>query len=894
MVDAVIPGSECAFIIDWFQHPLKLQEVHALALQLDDTTGVYRKALIRVEFPDFAYLLFAQDPEAGLIDRARRAIASPPISAVMQITKVRTIAGYQATPTVPALIIKGSDLHAVFRTPEIKALGGYVEEHTSISRSRKLTALRKMSQCCWIPIAGFEIIDESNPLRLSKSHIREYKISDWEKLSPLPLETQASFTPPSGSSIRVLSFDIEVYKPSKRSGGMPDPEDRANFILCISVVVHEKSLFAAASTQGRREITIHTIFDVRKPDEYLPDQTVIYRYATEYEMLRGFWEQIARDDPVLILGFNVQAWDFRYIHERMRLHGIAYPSNLSIYKNSTAKIATRRSNWSSDAYQHNDLLWPDIPGIVTLDLHKFYTRARPQLRKHSLDYISRYYLGRGKYPFSQERIVGSYESQDADELSALAQYNVEDSVLVLDLFLSQQVFTEAALEALTSETLLDDLYTKGAQIRAFNKLYRYAKEDRFVVTTSEGLSLSRGERRLVGGLVTAPSPGRFDDVAIYDIRSMYPTLLMSRNICFTTYLEVVKPDSPEHQVFPWETKIAEEDEIVQVHDAAFVTERVQRGICSKLIADQLILRDRIKSWGQSSGGTNAVLTYAQRGVKAVSNALIGLMAAQSEKSKLSFPVAAGVVYTAARSTIRQIIENVSQWQGSVPHGPVVYSDTDSVLVAGMKTEQSRLELLQYLNERYQPFSFDLETAQRLLLVGPKNYIMRLPDGSLVYKGVSFSKRDASDYVADAMRDVTAMIMEDDARRQDVLEYLKTRTDSVRNEPPEVFAMSATVSLSTRSVGGKLARRLIANGAILMPGDVVDYVVLKEPISTCSKKDSSDDAKRKKKASSSLGTTERTATLAEYYACNGKDEIDYDYYVDKLRKSVDRLLVFDDK
>ncbi len=547
------PGSDCAFVIDWFHNSEKLDEVHAVALQLDDKTGFYRKCLVRVPFPDFAYILFADSPSPAAIDRIRRSL--PDVN--MRLTKVKTIAGYQATPTVPALLLRSPDLSPAFKNPEIKRLGGYVEEHTVISRSRKLTALRSMSQCCWISLAGASVIGSEDPTRLAKRRVVEYRFDSWEKLNGIPLDNREAFTPPPSDCIKVLSFDIEVFKPSQRGGGMPDPEDRANFVLCISAVTHERSVL---SESGKKQIVLHTVFDVDNREKYVPEGSIILRYATEYEMIRGFWDQVAREDPALILGFNVQSWDFRYLNARMKVHGITYPSALSIYARPPERIGMRKAHWSSDAFKHNDMLWPDVPGIVVLDLHKFYVRARPALKKHSLDYISRHHLGRGKYPVSQERMVSAYESADPDELSAMAQYNIEDSMLVLDLFMSQHVFEEAAIEAITSETLLDDLYTKGMQVRALNKIYRYAKEEGYVVTTTPTLSIARGqgggggESQLVGALVQGANPGRYDDVAVYDIRSMYPTLLMSKNICYTTFLSNPDASSPEHEVYPWETK----------------------------------------------------------------------------------------------------------------------------------------------------------------------------------------------------------------------------------------------------------------------------------------------------------------------------------------------------
>lgn len=894
------PGSDHAFILDWFQEGSTSNELHALAVQLNDTTGLYEKCLIRVEFPDFAYILFSDTPEPGQIVRARKAISVEAIGASMRQEKVKTIAGYQPTAAAPAVMLLGPDLSLVFKTPEIKALGGYIEEHTSVTRSRKLTAFRGMSQCCWVPLAGFHVLADDDPARLSRPNIREYKVPDADKFSAMPLDSRSAFTPPASSMLRVASFDIEVFKPSTRGGGMPDAEDRANFVLCISVIIHEKSSLGGE----RRAITLHTVYDVAKKEEYIPEGTMIHRYATEYEMIRGFWDQLARDDPVLILGFNVQSWDFRYLHARMKLHGITYPTALSIYVRPSQRLAMRRTQWKSEAFKYNDLLYPDIPGMVVLDLHKFYMRSRPSLRKHSLDYISRHYLGRGKYPVSQQRMVAAYESRDPDELSAMAQYNIEDSMLVLDIFLSQQVFEEAALTALTSETLIDDLYTKGMQVRALNKIYRYAKEDGYVVTTSAGLSIARGvESKLVGAAVMGSNPGRYDDVAVYDIRSMYPTLLMSRNICYTTYLSETAAESktaPEHQVFPWETKSGDDEKPHNVQHAAFVTEKVRRGLCGRLLADQLILRDRIRAWS-SEGGSSLTLKYAQKSVKDVSNSLIGLMGAELDKSRLSFPAAAGVVYTAGRTTITQIIQDVNGWSDSA-HGPVAYSDTDSILVSGMSSPAARATLLSYLNGKYSPFVFELETVGRLLLIGPKNYIMRIEDGSLVYKGVSFSRRNASDFVAQAMRDITEMIMDGGHSRADVLQYVKRRVEGIRSEELDEFVMSAVVSLAARSIGGRLGRRLNAGGAGLMPGDSVEYVVLTNPINEstgCLAVPLLTKTGKPKKAKA-LGVTERTATPEELAACLGggvlegpKIGIDFEYYADSLRTSVEKLLVFDE-
>lgn len=563
----------------------------------------------------------------------------------------------------------------------------------------------------------------------------------------------------------------------------------------------------------------------------------------------------------------------------MKLHGITYPNALSIYARPAGKIGMRRSHWSSEAFKYNDLFYPSIPGMVILDLHKFYSRNRPRLPKHSLGFISQFYLGRTKYPMSQERMVKAYESKDPDELSAMAQYNIEDSMLVLDLFLRQQIFEEVAIEAITSETLIEDLYTKGTQIRDLNKFYRYAKEDDYVVTLSEALSVTKlpgggGGEKLIGAFVSAPEgPGRFEDVAIYDVKSMYPTLLLANNICYTTFL--LDEDKVEHKVFEWESKNSETPEKI-----SFVTVNVRKGVCTRLLEDQLKLRDKIKSWGAGN-----IVKYAQQGVKTVSNSLIGVMAMNPEMSKgMAFTAAAGVVYTIARNSIKQIISDVNE---KLSRHAVIYCDTDSIFVSGMSDSSGRIELLKYLNDNYDPFTFELETVGRVLLMGPKTYILRIPpEGSdnptIVYKGVAFSKKTASYFVSENMKTVTSMIMEENKTREEILEFTKDKISEIKSYPPEDFLMTTTVSTSVRSVGGKLGRRLMSKGNIIQPGDTVDYLVLKKPI----------DSFSSEKHKAAPGITDRTATLEEFESSSSTNiQVDYEYYADSLRKSTDRLLVF---
>ncbi len=846
-----------AFIVDWFQHPGYPDEVHAIALV--DNGEEYIKALVRVVFPNYFYLLLEEEPDLKSIETLKHNLRG---EASIGYKKVRTLFGYQPEPEVPALLVKCNDPSAIIKNRAFKAFGGIPAEQSVVTRSRKLTTLKNMPLCCWISLAGSKVIGEDSPQRASKNGLQEFRFEDWNNLSALPLDRKETFAPPPGSLIKSFSFDIEVYKSSER-GGMPDAEEDDNVVLCISYVVQD-------GERGRYHYFL-SIFDV--PDKsILPPETVVKVYSSEKAMIIDFFEDIAKIDPTVIIGFNIHSWDFDYLHKRLVKHRVKFPLSLGVYKVPVPVKMHTAPGFDFTSYGSN-IVFPSIKGIISIDLHKFFLKSRPKLKKHSLEYISRTFLGTGKHDMSQTRMALAYESKEPRELSLLAQYNVNDSVLVTDLFLKQNVFEEIAIEAIVSETLIEDLYTKGETTRAINQLYRFAKADGYVVTE---VNAPDNVDKLKGGLVTEPRPGLYDDTAIFDIQSMYPSIMIIFNLCYSTY---IRPDQlklfkeGEYITLPWESSISQggKGEVNEVH---FVTDQLRVGVCKKMLSNRIALRNKIKEWVKEEEDKTraAILNMIQKAVKLSSNSLIGLMAVSVKfSSKLAFHACAGAVYTKGRETISRVIEGAGAHVTNPPHGPVVYSDTDSIMIAGMGSLDARKQMLEWLNKNYAPFVFEFENVGRILIISSKNYIMRTDKGETRYVGVSFSKRGSCSFIADTMKEIVEMIMNGETKIR-IMSYVKHRIEELPEESPDDLALTAPVGESERSLGRQIAKRLNANGASFQIGDTIDYVVLKgtkkiQPIS------------------------QRVVSVDEFLANPEMYKIDYDYYSEHLTSGVDRLMVF---
>jgi DNA polymerase delta subunit 1 len=96
------------------------------------------------------------------------------------------------------------------------------------------------------------------------------------------------------------------------------------------------------------------------------------------------------------------------------------------------------------------------------------------------------------------------------------------------------------------------LLTRGQQIKVISQLYREAHKEGFIIPSmrSEGKSLGKSMKKNIykllkiatedqyeGATVIEPEKGYYDvPIATLDFSSLYPSIMMAHNLCYTTLL----------------------------------------------------------------------------------------------------------------------------------------------------------------------------------------------------------------------------------------------------------------------------------------------------------------------------------------------------------------------
>lgn len=84
------------------------------------------------------------------------------------------------------------------------------------------------------------------------------------------------------------------------------------------------------------------------------------------------------------------------------------------------------------------------------------------------------------------------------------------------------------------------LFTRGQQIKVASQLYRKASEYDLIIPTEK---VGQSEGKYEGAVVIEPTRGYYiDPVATLDFASLYPSIMMAHNLCYSTLipLEEVK------------------------------------------------------------------------------------------------------------------------------------------------------------------------------------------------------------------------------------------------------------------------------------------------------------------------------------------------------------------
>jgi DNA polymerase delta subunit 1 len=127
------------------------------------------------------------------------------------------------------------------------------------------------------------------------------------------------------------------------------------------------------------------------------------------------------------------------------------------------------------------------------------------------------------------------------------------------------------------------ILARGQQVKVVSQLYRKAAEENFTIPA---LKTEAAEEQYEGATVIEPTKGYYDiPIATLDFASLYPSIMMAHNLCYTTLLD------PEKIAC---SGLGPDDYIKTPTGDYFVKTHIRKGILPTILEDLISARKRAK------------------------------------------------------------------------------------------------------------------------------------------------------------------------------------------------------------------------------------------------------------------------------------------------------------
>jgi len=509
----------------------------------------------------------------------------------------------------------------------------------------------------------------------------------------------------------------------------------------------------------------------------------------ERKMIEDFSKFIEDSDPDVITGYNIDGFDIPQIMQRaaaLRMPELSwgrYPGPLSQYNNRF---------WWTEGRIVVDAWWA-IKKVL-----------KP--KQETLNAVAKLLLGEEKHDVDPKKMDEEWASDSA----RVMKYCEHDSDLALKVLEKVAILQRSMDLATVSKLPLDDVVNGTTSQLVDSILIREA--DRKNVAVPMTMRSTEETETIEGGYVHEMEQGLFHWVLTLDFRSMYPSMIISKNICFTTL-------SPEGST-------------VSPTGARFLDKSVREGLLPQILRNLMAERAATKKAMREAATPEDRAYYdgLQEAIKILMNSFYGVLA--SSFYRFTDPRIGASITAFAREATKDLIKKLES-EGL----KVIYSDTDSVFFLSPKPNlEESVKLGKEIAERFSTGDVVLEfekVMETFFSHGmKKRYVGRMvwPRQELIIRGYEMRRTDSFDLQSEALQKVFEMVLDGDNdgavayTRAVVKDLMDGKIDTSRLVISRSVREESQYKQGNTMINVRVFKKLKELGYEVVPGMKVSWIV----------------------------------------------------------------------
>ncbi|KAJ7706169.1 hypothetical protein B0H17DRAFT_1035991 [Mycena rosella] len=401
--------------------------------------------------------------------------------------------------------------------------------------------------------------------------------------------------------------------------------------------------------------------------------------STELDLLNQVVDMVVDLDPDIVVGWEIQAASWGYLNGRGHHYGLDVADLVS---RAPSKRTGGNDQWG---LRHTSTF--KVAGRHVLNLWRIM-RVEQTLNIYTFENVVFHVLKRRIPLYSPATLTEWYRDSIPAHTATVLRYFSSRTSMALELLEETDVIAKTAEFARVFGVDFFSVISRGSQFKVESFMFRIAKPESLVLLSPSRQDVGRQNAAEAMPLIMEPDSGFYTSpVVVLDFQSLYPSLMIAYNYCYSTFLGRVN-DFQGHQKFgvteldlrPGLVKTLYDHINVTPTGMMFVKPEVRKGLLGRMLVELLETRVMVKQAMKGAKDDKAlskILNARQLSLKYIANVTYGYTSATFSGRMPAVEIADSIVQSGRETLEKAIrtIDSTKKWGARV-----VYGDTDSVFV----------------------------------------------------------------------------------------------------------------------------------------------------------------------------------------------------------------------
>lgn len=395
--------------------------------------------------------------------------------------------------------------------------------------------------------------------------------------------------------------------------------------------------------------------------------------SNELDLINRLIELVKNYDPDILTGYEVHGGSWGYIIERAKTK---YDYNIC------EEISRTKSHW---VYSHASTI--KITGRHLINISRAM-RGELNLLQYTIENVVFHILHRRVPHYSYQDLTSWYRSRNSRDLAKVIDYYICRVQLNLEILEQNESVTRTSEQARLLGVDFFSVISRGSQFKVESLMFRIAKPENFLLPSPSRKQVGQQNALECLPLVMEPQSAFYTSpVLVLDFQSLYPSVMIAYNYCYSTCLGRVANWRGQNKMgfsdYSREHGLLEllKDQInIAPNGIIFVKPGIRKSLLAKMLGEILETRVMVKGGmkvEKDDKTLQRLLNNRQLALKLIANVTYGYTSASFSGRMPCSEIADSIVQTSRETLERSIafIHSVERWGAEV-----VYGDTDSLFI----------------------------------------------------------------------------------------------------------------------------------------------------------------------------------------------------------------------